>query len=102
DLTVPETYDDLKHAIQVFNDNDITPIAFGARAAWSIALVAEIITNRIGGDAPYDNVANGTGSWEDPAFIKTGEVLQELVDMSAFPNGFLGLGYDEVIAQFQN
>lgn len=101
-LSPPQTYDDLQHVIQVLNENKVTPIAFGAKAAWSVALFAEIITNRIGGNEPYDKVADGTGSWEDPAFIETGNIMQELIGMNAFSDGFLGLSYDEAIAQFQN
>lgn len=101
-LKPPGTYEELKHAVKVLRDNNVTPIAFGAKNPWAIALVAEIITNRIGGNEPYDRVFEGTGTWEDPAFIRTGEILQELVAMKAFSEGFLGLSYDEFVAQFMN
>lgn len=101
-VTPPKTYDDLKHVIGVFNDNNITPIAFGAKEAWSVALFAEIVTNRIGGNEPYDKVADGSGTWLDPAFIETGKILQELMDMNAFTPNYLGVSYDEAIAEFLN
>jgi raffinose/stachyose/melibiose transport system substrate-binding protein len=101
-LTPPSTYEEMKNVINVLKDNGVVPIAFGAKNAWSIALFAEIITNRIGGNEPYDNVFDGTGTWEESAFIRTGEILQELVEMDAFSDGFLGLSYDEALAQFMN
>ncbi len=99
-LQKPETYDDLKNIIQVLNDNGITPFALGNKAPWVGAMFSELVVNRIGGTEPYDKIYNGTGTWEDPAFIEAGKVIQELVAMKAFPEGFNALDNDPAQADF--
>ncbi len=99
-LTEPKTYDDLKNIITVLNKNNVTPIALGNKAPWVGALLSELLVNRIGGTEPYDKVYNGTGTWEDPAFIEAGKLLQELIKMNAFPKGFNALDNDPSRADF--
>lgn len=101
-LEPPTTYDELKEVIRVLVDNNVTPFAFGAKDAWAAAVFAELVENRIGGSEPFEKVVARTGSWEDSCFIKGGEVMQELVALGAFPDGFLGMGYDETLAMFTN
>jgi len=99
-LEEPKTYDDLKNIIKVLNDNGVTPFAFGNKAPWVGAMLSEIIINRIGGTEPYNNVYNGTGTWEDPAFIEGGRIMAELVSLNAFPQGFNALDNDPAQADF--
>lgn len=99
-LSVPKTYDDLKNIIKVLNDNGITPFALGNKAPWVGAMIAEMIINRVGGTEPYDNVYNGTGTWNDPAFIDAGKVMAELVSLKAFPEGFNAYENDASRADF--
>jgi raffinose/stachyose/melibiose transport system substrate-binding protein len=99
-LKEPQTYDDLKNIINVLNQNGITPFALGNKAPWVGAMFSEVIVNRIGGNEPYNKVYNGTGTWEDPAFIEAGKVIQELVSLKAFPEGFNALDNDPAQADF--
>lgn len=99
-LSVPKTYDDLKNIINVLNQNGITPFALGNKDPWVAAMLAEMIINRVGGTEPYDNVYNGTGTWNDPAFIEAGKIMAELVNMKAFPDGFNAYENDASRADF--
>jgi len=99
-LTPPETYEDLKNVITVLTNNGITPFAFTDKDTWTGALFAELVSNRIGGDDPYNAVVDGTGSWEDPSFIRSGEIMQKLAAMGAFQDDFLGLGYESMTTAF--
>ena len=99
-LQAPKTYDDLKNIIKVLNDNGITPFALGNKAPWVGAMFSELVINRIGGTEPYNKVYNGTGTWEDPAFIEAGKIMQELVSLKAFPEGFNALDNDPAQADF--
>lgn len=100
-LEEPKTYDDLKNIIKVLNDNGITPFALGNKAPWVGAMLSEIIINRVGGTEPYNNVYNGTGTWEDPSFIEAGKVMAELVSLNAFPQGFNAIDNDPAQADFR-
>lgn len=93
-LKAPETYSELKHVIEVLNENGITPFALGNKAPWVGAMYSELIANRIGGSEPFNKVYEGTGTWLDPSFIRAGEIMYELVQMNAFPEGFNALDND--------
>lgn len=101
-LEVPKTYDELKHVVEVLVKNKVTPIAMGAKDAWVSALFSEFVANRIGGDAPFNALMDGKGSWVDPSYIETGRVLQELTKMKAFPEGFLSIDNSAMTNMFQN
>lgn len=74
-LKEPKTFDELKNIINVLNENGITPFALGNKAPWVGAMFSELVVNRVGGSEPYNKVYNGTGSWEDPAFIEAGKIM---------------------------
>ncbi|NLM27866.1 MAG: extracellular solute-binding protein [Clostridiaceae bacterium] len=93
-LEVPETYEELKTVVKTLNDNGITPFALGNKAPWVGAMYSELVANRIGGSEPFDKVYNKTGTWLDPSFIKAGEIMYELAQMNAFPEGFNALDND--------
>jgi raffinose/stachyose/melibiose transport system substrate-binding protein len=99
-LKVPRTYDDLKGVISTLLANGVIPFANGDKDVWVGAMMAEVITNRSGGNAPYAAIAAGGGNWSDPSFAKAGKILQELVSLKAFPDNFLGIGYDAMISLF--
>lgn len=101
-LTPPTTYEELKNVIKVLKDNGVTPFAFGAKESWTSALFSEMVANRIGGDEPFNKLMEGTGTWMDPSYIQTGNVMNELRDMGAFPSGFLGLDNTAITNMFKN
>lgn len=100
-LQAPKTYTDLKKVIETLNKNNITPFALGNKAPWVGAMYSELIANRIGGSDPFNKVYDGTGTWEDPAFVQTGKIMSELVKMNAFPKGFNALDNDPAQALFK-
>lgn len=93
-LKAPETYSDLKSIIETLNKNKVTPFALGNKAPWVGAMMSELIANRIGGSEPFNKVYDGTGTWEDPSYIKAGGIMSELVKLNAFPKGFNALDND--------
>jgi raffinose/stachyose/melibiose transport system substrate-binding protein len=101
-LEVPKTYDELKHVIDVLVKNKMTPIAISAKDAWVSALFSEFVANRIGGDAPFNALMDGKGTWLDPSYIETGHVLQELTKMKAFEDGFLSVDNPSMTSMFMN
>jgi len=94
-LEPPKTYDDLLNIIDTLNANGIAPISMANKTKWPGALWLIYLANRVGG-ADIFNAAfeRRGGTFDDPAFIKAGEMIQELVDRNAFVTGFNGLDYD--------
>ncbi|KAB8137659.1 extracellular solute-binding protein [Gracilibacillus oryzae] len=101
-VEVPETYEELKAAIQTLADNGVTPVALGNKDRWTGSMWYMYLADRIGGPEVLNKAINRTGSFEDPALIQAAEEIQELVDMNAFINGFNGLGNDEAKGYFIN
>lgn len=101
-LEVPTTYEELKQVIKVLTDNKVIPFAFGAKEAWTSALFSEIVANRIGGDEPFNAIMDGGGTWLDPSYIETGRIMQELEQLGAFPDGFLGIDNTGMMNMFKN
>lgn len=94
-LTPPETYDELLVIIDTLKENGVTPFALANKTKWTSSMYYMYLVDRIGGPETFANAANRTGgSFEDEPFIKAGEMVQQLVDMGAFNDGFNGLDYD--------
>jgi raffinose/stachyose/melibiose transport system substrate-binding protein len=86
----PKTWSELFDDIQKLKDAGITPIALGEGDKWTGAFYWEYLATRIGGEEAFVKAATREGSFTDPAFIKAGERLLELVAVEPFQLGFLG------------
>ena len=100
-LHPPKTYDELLNIIQTLRSNGITPITLGGKDGWTASLWYMYLADRIGGEHLMDqSVADRT--FTAPALIAAAKKAQELVDMDAFNDGFIGLSNDEATAVFMN
>src|SRR5690606_2242409 len=94
-LEVPETYDELLAIIDELKSNDIIPIALANQPKWPGAFYLMYFADRIGGEEVFQNAYRRTGgSFEDEAYVKAGEYIQDLVKRDAFNPGFNGIPYD--------
>ncbi len=89
-LSEPETFDQLKKNIEVLKEHGYTPFALANRTAWTGSMFYMYFVDRLGGPLVFDNAANrkNNGSFDNEVFIKAGEMVQQLVEMGAFPQGF--------------
>ncbi len=89
-LSEPKTFDQLKKNIEVLKEHGYTPFALANRTAWTGSMFYMYFVDRLGGPAVFDNAANrkNNGSFDNEVFIKAGEMVQQLVEMGAFPQGF--------------
>lgn len=101
-LEVPKTYEEFKNVVKTLADNGVTPITLGNKDRWTGSMWYMYLVDRIGGPEALTNAINGSGSFEDPSFIKAAEKVQNLVKMDAFVQGFNGLSNDEAKAEFMN
>lgn len=94
-LTPPETYSELLEIVDTLNENGIIPFALANQTKWPGALYLIYFADRIAGHELFDSAFARTGrGFDDPAYVRAGEMIQELVQRNAFPEGFNGLNYD--------
>jgi raffinose/stachyose/melibiose transport system substrate-binding protein len=86
-VQVPETYEELKTAIEVFKQNNIIPIALGNKAKWPAqSSIFSIVANRVTGSQWLSDVlANEKGAqFTDQPFLDALGIMKELADLGAF------------------
>ncbi|MBI5667559.1 MAG: extracellular solute-binding protein [Chloroflexi bacterium] len=94
-LTPPTTWEELRSVAQTLIDNGVVPFSLANKTKWTSSMYYMYLVDRLGGPEVFASAANRTGgSFEDPVFVQAGEMVQELVDMGAFIEGFNGLDYD--------
>ncbi|HML23429.1 MAG TPA: extracellular solute-binding protein [Aggregatilinea sp.] len=94
-LEPPTTWDELLAVSQTLIDNGISPFSLANKTKWTSSMYYMYLVDRIAGPEVFASAANRTGgSFEDPAFVQAGQMIQDLVEMGAFNEGFNGLDYD--------
>ena len=86
-----KTWDDLLGAAKKLKAAGITPIAVGGADKWPIHFYWTHLAVRIGGKAGFEAAMRGeNGGFNGETFLKSGELMKQLVDLQPFQNGFLG------------
>lgn len=103
-LKVPTTYDEYLGICQTLLDNGVTPVALASTSddAWLVSQYIQQLSNGIAGYELFDSLNNGTGKWNDPAFVQAAALFQNEVNSNFFERGFTGVGNDEARALFQS
>lgn len=81
-VPVPESFEGLKSAVQIFNDHNITPIAFNtyAEGTYLYQNLIAVMGGKDGTEKPFENGAI------KPSHIEALQLIKELYDMRAFPD----------------
>jgi raffinose/stachyose/melibiose transport system substrate-binding protein len=98
----PETWAEFLTAVQQLQDADITPICLAQGEKWPGHFWFIYFAIREGGQEAFEAAYNRTGSFTDPAFVKAGEDLVQLVEMEPFQEGYLGMSYTQSSGKFGN
>lgn len=94
-LQPPQTYDDLLTVIDTLTEAGIAPFALANKTKWPGSMYFMYLVDRLGGPEVFAQAATRSGgSFEDPVFVKAGEMVQDLVNRGAFAEGFNGLDFD--------
>ena len=94
-LEPPATWNEMMVIVETLIENGVTPFSLANLTKWTSSMYYMYLVDRIAGPEVFASAANRTGgSFEDPAFVQAGEMIQELVEMGAFNEGFNGLDYD--------
>lgn len=94
-LTPPRSFDGLLNIIKKLNANGVAPFTLAGGSKWPEIMWYDYLVDRLGGYKAFSSAALRTrGHFNDPAFVKAGQMVQELVNANAFIKGFNGLSYD--------
>ncbi len=95
-ITVPATWSELLHVCETFKANGIIPFALANKNKWTGSFYYMYLADRLGGKELFQNALyrKNDVTFEDPAYIKAGEMIQELVKKGYFPEGVNGLDED--------
>lgn len=101
-LKLPETYEDLLAAVDVFNQNNITPIALAEKDLWPGLMMFGIFGERAVGAQAFNDMLVKKSSFDSPDMIAGAQKLKDLFDTKAFGENPLGTSYDDTITAFKN
>lgn len=94
-IEVPETYSELLEAAARLKSHGVIPFALANRTKWPASIFFMYMVDRLAGPELFMRAASRKGAtFEDPAFIKAGEMVQDLVRMGAFGTNFNALDFD--------
>lgn len=94
DLNVPGTWDQFVQLVRDIRADGLVPLTLANSTAWPGAFYLNYLVLRIKGADFLNQVLAGEASFDDPGVVQAGEMMQELVDAGAFPEGFQGLDID--------
>jgi xylobiose transport system substrate-binding protein len=92
----PTTYAELTHLVKVFKDKGITPFALAGNASssWTELMWVEYLVDRLAGPGLFWKIQDGDWSqWNDPAILKTAQMIKDLVEAGAFGKNFGSVNY---------
>lgn len=92
----PKTWDDLTKLVKVFKGEGITPFALAGNASssWTELMWVEYLVDRLAGEGLFQRIQDGDWEkWEDPAILKTAQMIKDLVDDGAFGKSFGSVNY---------
>lgn len=98
-IKIPTTFDELLTAVKTFRSKGITPMAVGEKDEWPGMWYYDMIALRTAGSKLSLDALNKKTSFDNPAFVKAAEKLQELVKAQAFDPGALSITRDDSIVQ---
>ena len=92
----PETWSELLDLVADMRSKGIIPISLANRTKWPGAFYFIYLAHRVGGHEVFLNAYNRVPGYgfDHEAFVRAGELIQELVRAGAFPPGFNGLDHD--------
>ena len=99
-LEIPVTFDDMLNCVKVFRENGVTPMVLGAKDGWHIGMIQNALAVRTAGADYMNKALAGEATLDTPEIAKSAELLQELNNAGAFPEGTLGISSDEAEEEF--
>ncbi len=93
-IAIPTTITELEAVCETLKANGIIPFSLANMTRWTGMMYYQVLPARHGGLEPFLNAQDGTGTFENPAFVWAAEKIQEWVRKGYFNEGFNGLDED--------
>jgi raffinose/stachyose/melibiose transport system substrate-binding protein len=91
----PESWDELLGVIEKANSAGVAPISLAGQSRWTSMMWLEYLLDRIGGPDVFSRIAAGDAeAWLDDSVVAMGEKVKELLEASAFVDGFESMAAD--------
>ena len=99
-VKIPETWDELLEAVDVFRAAGITPIITSSKEAWVVGMMFEgLAIKAVGAEKTINTLLKqGDGTFSDPQFLNAANRFLELVDKNAFNSDMAAITRDEALA----
>jgi raffinose/stachyose/melibiose transport system substrate-binding protein len=100
----PGDWDGFVAMVKKIKASGITPIALGGGDKWPAMHMWSYIALRLGGGQLFQDTFSGKNAkgFEDPTFVKAGQMLADLAALKPFQDGFLGATYPDEAALVGN
>lgn len=99
-VKIPETFDELLEAVKTFRAAGVTPMVLGAKEGWHIGMIQNALAVRTEGADYMNRALQGEETLDTEGIVRSAELLCELNEAGAFPDGTLGLGSEESQEEF--
>jgi raffinose/stachyose/melibiose transport system substrate-binding protein len=93
-IKIPTTIAELETACETFKQNSIIPFSLANMTKWTGMMYYQALPARHSGLQPFAKALDGSGTFEDPAFVWAAEKIQQWVRKGYFNDGFNGLDED--------
>ena len=93
-IKVPTTIAELEAACDTLKQNGITPFSLANMTKWTGMMYYQALPARHSGLQPFAKALDGSGTFEDPAFVWAADKIQQWVRKGYFNDGFNGLDED--------
>ncbi len=101
DATTIKTWPEFMAAVAKIKAAGITPIALGGKDKWPIHFYFAYLALREGGATVFQDAKAGKdGGFNNPAYVKAGQLLQDLAHADAFQRGFEAALWGEALSDF--
>ncbi len=100
-VKIPETFDQMIAAVKVFKAKGITPVEVGEKDRWPGMFYQNILAIRTAGSKLSNDALAKKASFNQPAFVQSAALLEQMVKAGAFDSGCLGITRDESEANFR-
>lgn len=93
-VKVPTTFEEMVDVVKALKAKGIQPMAIGEKDSWTGSFLFMNILLRTNGPGFLKDVAAGTKTFEDPAFVEAVDAFQNLVQAGAFQEGATSFDYN--------